>query len=726
MYQKILFRDRLLALLMALVLAFSIVPPALAVDDATEHIHEEPAMVEEVPDTEVEIVAAEPKEPIDEGFSTPVVEEPVPPVVEDPIVDTPVNEPEEVEEIQPLPVEPVTSGSIGDSAVLWRFDASSGRLLISGSGDCDIFTSAADQPWAHLRSEIKEAYFTDVASLSIFNLAHWFEGCSSLRTAEIPYTTFRIGARAFADCPNLTTIITNYYDSDEVSITPGAFAVSGHVDTNICLIADQPIAIWRLMSYDWNADNRHAQAINVHGTVLLVGPCGISGCTCSSCSYYTEASEYNLDTGKNNSSRHWVYTFCSRCDAFVYHGYENHTFRNGECTECGYVEECDHVWRVDYYEPYSSTRHYVYYYCRYCDETYSEREYHSEAYEYSKYSSSQHLVTEYCEDCEDELDSYYESHSFSYGSWSSYSSTQHRRLKTCSDCGYSTYEYANHGLSYGSWKSASSTQHTRTASCITCSYSTTETASHSISYSAWTSLSDTQHQRTASCSACAYSTTESASHSLVHGKWESVSDTEHSRSTSCSCGYTETETEAHALLPGTWVPRSAEEHERTDPCACGYETTLSAAHADNDADGFCDDCNYAMTRFSVTVPATMVLVMSENGEVYAAQNASIVNHSSGDVAVTNVTISTEGQWTLVPYTHDMAAEKVDAHCIGFALNNAASTVTGHSEALSLPGDWTIAQSDELPLSYDAVVSATSEAIHEEQVLSLVFVVDWAA
>ena len=37
-----------------------------------------------------------------------------------------------------------TSGTIGESHVSWSFDEASGRLTISGSGGCEVFTSPED------------------------------------------------------------------------------------------------------------------------------------------------------------------------------------------------------------------------------------------------------------------------------------------------------------------------------------------------------------------------------------------------------------------------------------------------------------------------------------------------------------------------------------------------------------------------------------------------------
>lgn len=471
------------------------------------------------------------------------------------------------------------------------------------------------------------------------------------------------------------------------------------------------------------------------------------------------------------------------------HEIEHYSSRYDECTKCGYRIDCEHVcdhditytewddcdwyeycvecdelvddgtehgdYEYDDWEYYSSSRHRRYYYCENCggDDGY-DYGYHDEETEYYEYDEDQHEVVEYCADCDSNITEDYEDHDFSYGSWSNYSGSQHRRSVYCSDCGYSSYEYASHSLTSGSWTSTGSSQHQRTVNC-SCGYSTTETASHNLTYGAWTNHSGAQHKRTVSCSGCSYSTTEYANHSLTYGNWVSYDEDQHRRSASCSCGYSGYvyENHEHTTIAGMeeqddiqhlvlyrcscghileepedhtpeytdWTVYSEEEHYREVSCDCGYTSPEFDEHTDSDNDGECDVCSYLTARFSVTVPAFMTIVVSETGEVYTATNAEIVNHSTGAVEVTDIRVHTNSGWTLVPYATNMADEKVDSHQIGFLLNGA----DGMMENLSLTGDWTVEKNAELPLIYDAVVSATSEAINGEQVLTVTFVVEWA-
>jgi len=148
-------------------------------------------------------------------------------------------------------------------------------------------------------------------------------------------------------------------------------------------------------------------------------------------------------------------------------------------------------------------------------------------------------------------------------------------------------------------------------------------------------------------------------------------------------------------------------------------------HADGDGDGFCDECGYDMRTFSVTVPASMPLVMDENGNVFSANNAGITNHSTVAVSVIDVELTSANGWTIVPYATNMADEKVDSREIGFTINGAETIDSGESEALEVGGGWNVEKNSVLPLAYDAVVSPVSTAVNGEQVLTVAFILDWA-
>lgn len=797
-----------LSMLLALMLVFTALPMSAFAAEADIHTEEceSTAIVETVTvEDSTEAVTEAPVE-TEPPVETTAPEEPNPAELEETVI-------EETEETDTDPY----SGNIGDSAVAWKFDTSSGRLIITGSGDCDVFRSADDQPWAAFRSSITEVWFYDMATLSISDLAFWFEGCTSLKTAEIPYTTFKIGENAFAECESLERVMF-YYMDESFSMTESAFFAEELSPLEIAFITSSENTKNTLYAYNWGGDNRAAYFSDAYGMMVLAS---------GYCSYCKGTYSYTLDYEQWTENVHCVRHWCSNCGYDQCGGVlgEDHTYSGGYCTKCGYgsgssgggggyscthgryytewygcdwyeycyycdelmdygtshgstytewdgcdwyeyCRDCDEL--MDYgtshgtysygaWQYYNSSRHRRYYSCNDCGEGSYSYGYHSTSTKYASYSSSQHTVGSYCSTCSSYVGSTsYESHSFTYGSWTKYSDSQHRRSKTCSDCGYSTYEYASHSLMYSSWTSNGSTQHKRTASC-SCGYSTTEYADHSIIYGDWKSYSDTQHRRSASCS-CGYSTYEYANHSITYGEWKHSSDTEHSRTGSCSCGYTSTESKAHDFTVDEWKSVSDNEHSRTKTCSCGYTTTETGPHkpiygdwsiyseeqhkrtvscecgysteeygdhTDADDDGYCDDCSYTMTRFSVTVPASLSLTISKWGEVYAAENAEIINNSTDAVKITGITLTSENGWTLVPYSTNMASAKVDAKLIGFRINNTENVSTGNSESLFIGNGWTIAKGDALPLDYDATVSATSDPI-SEQVLTIVFIVDWAA
>ncbi len=616
------------------------------------------------------------------------------------------------------------------------------------------------------------------------DLAHWFEGCTSLKTAEIPYTTFVVGESAFAECDDLERVMI-YYMDETFTIVESAFFVEELTALEVAFIPSSETTMNTLYSYNWAGDNRAAYFSDAYGMMVMAS---------GYCSFCEGTYSYTLDYEQWTDDIHCVRHWCSNCGYDQCGGVlgEDHTYSGGYCTKCGYgsgdsggggdttcyhydtytswsgcdwyaycsdcgeyidsgtshgstytewdgcdwydyCRDCDEL--MDYgtshgtysygdWTYYNSSRHRRYYSCNDCGEGSYSYGYHSTSTKYSSYSSSQHTVGSYCSTCSSYIGSTsYESHSFSYGSWTKYSDTQHRRSKTCSDCGYSTYEYASHSLTYGFWTNYSDTQHRRSTSC-SCGYSSYEYANHSITYGDWKQSSATEHNRTMTCS-CGFSDTESEAHEFTYGEWKSSSDTEHSRSKACDCGYATTETESHDFIYDDWAIYSEDEHKRAINCDCGYNTEEFGDHADTDDDGYCDDCDFMMTRFSVTVPASLTLTISKWGEVYAADNAEIINNSTDAVEITGITLTAENGWSLVPYSTNMANAKVDAKQIGFRINNLENVRTGMTETLAVGNGWMIAKGDALPLDYDATVSATSDPI-SEQVLTIVFIVDWAA
>ena len=738
--------------------------------------------------------------------------------------------PDEEIAVQSVSGEAATSGTIPGSSIKWSLDFK-GWLTISGSGEAPVFTSADDQPWAAVREQITEVWFEDVETLSISDLAYWFEGCTNLATAELPLAPV-IGKHAFYNCPKLSTLTMYYGETVLNSIGEDAFwreADSG--DTlYIAYIIGYPEATVPFYTYDWAASNRSNRyfydlygvypnadtantAVNTASVsgiqkapgISLTASTGIVG-TCPSCKQYSLQGTYVSTT--HTSRGHAEYYECYKCHytknlgTYVYKDHGSGSYGSWTCPDCG-----SHTWVLDYENDATCTRNGYREYS--CDCGQSKRE--------TIYATG---------------------HSYSYGSWEQYSASQHRREAYCRNCGDSDYEYASHSMSYGSWSNSSSSQHSRTASCRTCGYSTTEYGNHSYSTGAWSKHSDTQHRRSKTCSGCGASTYDYADHSYSYGSWVSDSETQHKRSKTCSaCGDSSYEYADHTDANGdgkcddcgatvsltikwdagtnggtidgktsittTGKPNTTATAPTSTPVKAGhafkgwytsasggslYNTvTITAAktfYAQFTANSYTltwdfgdgtteetkqtygeklvlpteptrknaqflgwfteanggtqidantvyktdgDSTYYAHWEitevFSVTVPVTLPLVVDEGGEVHTG-SAEIINASTGEVVVSSISINTKNGWQLIPFDTDMAHAKVDAKQLGFKINNAATTKTGNAETFSLNSPWEIAENGRLPLSYDAVVSAVSQPVTEQDVLSVVFVLEW--
>ena len=460
--------------------------------------------------------------------------------------------PDEEIAVQSVSGEAATSGTIPGSSIKWSLDFK-GWLTISGSGEAPVFTSADDQPWAAVREQITEVWFEDVETLSISDLAYWFEGCTNLATAELPLAPV-IGKHAFYNCPKLSTLTMYYGETVLNSIGEDAFwreADSG--DTlYIAYIIGYPEATVPFYTYDWAASNRSNRyfydlygvypnadtantAVNTASVsgiqkapgISLTASTGIVG-TCPSCKQYSLQGTYVSTT--HTSRGHAEYYECYKCHytknlgTYVYKDHGSGSYGSWTCPDCG-----SHTWVLDYENDATCTRNGYREYS--CDCGQSKRE--------TIYATG---------------------HSYSYGSWEQYSASQHRREAYCRNCGDSDYEYASHSMSYGSWSNSSSSQHSRTASCRTCGYSTTEYGNHSYSTGAWSKYSDTQHRRRSkTCSGCGASTYDYANHSAIP------------MARGCRT-----------------AKRSISAPRRARPAAtAGYEY---ADHTDANGDGKCDDC----------------------------------------------------------------------------------------------------------------------------------------
>ena len=269
------------------------------------------------------------------------------------------------EEITVQSAEAATSGTIPGSSIKWSLD-SKGWLTISGSGEAPVFTSADDQPWAAVRDQITEVWFEDVETLTIPDLAYWFEGCVNLTTAELPPAP-TIGKHAFYNCPKLSTLTMYYGETVLNSIGEDAFwreADSG--DTlYIAYIIGYPEATVPFYTYDWAASNRsdryfydlygvysnadgaaptetESGAKKAPAKVVSRASTGIVG-TCPSCKKNSLQGTY---VSQSHTSRgHQQYYECYLCHyvqnlgTYVYKDHGSGSYGSWTCPDCG-----SHTW----------------------------------------------------------------------------------------------------------------------------------------------------------------------------------------------------------------------------------------------------------------------------------------------------------------------------------------------------------------------------------------------
>ena len=251
--------------------------------------------------------------------------------------------------------ETTTSGTIPGSKIKWELNEHN-WLMISGSGDCEPFTSKEDQPWAAVRDQITQVWFDDMENLQISDLAYWFEDCVNLTTAEIPGTTPIIGRHAFYNCPKLSTL-TIYYGEDILeSIGEEAFWRENDSGDTLYIgyIIGYPKSSVPFYDYDWAGSNRNnkyfydlygiysdtpaavgimsAPGISVTSTGTIIG-------NCPSCGKYSFQGVY-VEVA-HSSRGHANYNECNACHYVQYLGtyttksHGSGAYGSGTCPECG-------------------------------------------------------------------------------------------------------------------------------------------------------------------------------------------------------------------------------------------------------------------------------------------------------------------------------------------------------------------------------------------------------
>ena len=500
---------------------------------------------------------------------------------------------------------------------------------------------------------------------------------------------------------------------------------------------------------------------------------------CNSCHYVQYIGTY---VTKSHGSGAYGSGTCPDCGSHTWvlqsqqaatctsNGYRSYSCACGQ-TKSETIYSSGHSYSYGSWEQYSSSQHRRTGSCRNCGATDYDYASHSMSYgSWSNSSSSQHSRTASCRTCGYSTTEY-GNHSYSTGAWIKYSDTQHRRSKTCTSCSASTYDYADHSYSYGAWSKADDTQHKRTKTCSACGDSSEEYANHTdangdgkcddcgatvsltVKWDAGTnggtidgraSFSETLKPNskptapgsvpvktgytfkgwfTAKSGGSLYSTVTITSSTTFYAQFAANNYTV---TWDLGIGQSETTEQTYGeklVLPTEPTCKNAEFLGWFTEATGGTQVNSNTVYTTDGETTYY--AHWEITEvFSVTVPVTLPLVIDENGEVHTG-SAEIINGSTGEVVVSSVSISTKNGWQIVPYTTDMAHEKVDAQLLGFKINGAQTTKNGNAETFALSAPWEITENGRLPISYDAVVSAVSKAVTEQEVLSVVFVLEWS-
>ena len=298
-----------------------------------------------------------------------------------------------------------------------------------------------------------------------------------------------------------------------------------------------------------------------------------------------------------------------------------------------------------------------------------------------------------------------------------YDEDYHYKYAACDNCSANEYAYGTR------------IAHTFNSSgvCTECSYAQTVSCSHGSTYTTWSGCNWYRY-----CNYCDELLSSGVSHgTYTYGSWQYYSSSQHRQ-------YTIT------FDPGEGTISTASKEvtygdtygELPLPVRGGYdfdgwftaEEGGEQVTADTQVEITENQTLYAhwtrLVSFSVTVPAVLPLVMDEDGGIHTAA-ASIVNNSTGAVKVSSVSLTAQNGWSIAPYAMNAARQKVDSKQIGFRLQDADTVSTGSSESLTIPSAWQAAEGSSLSLTYDAVVTALSQPVTELNVLSVIFVLEWA-
>lgn len=130
--------------------------------------------------------------------------------------------------------------------------------------------------------------------------------------------------------------------------------------------------------------------------------------------------------------------------------------------------------------------------------------------------------------------------------------------------------------------------------------------------------------------------------------------------------------------------------------------------------------------FSVTVPTSLPITLTETGDIVVADNISIVNESAGPIKITTVETKGINSWSIVDYTSfDIASAKVNSKDVGLTLTmDSITTSTTGADSNDFIGPVILAKGQSLPLTCNAKVPAQTTVLTTTQIAEVIFTVGW--
>ena len=332
----------LMSLLLAAVMTISALPgaafaaevdqqpqEAICTEENCTHEHDVPVSAE-APEVEDAIT---PESDIGTEPSVPSEETEAPTIpTEEPVVPDTSEEPSapDLSEDSAQPETPPDSTAENNqevsSPIVWELEGD-GTLYISGSGYVPCFTSADQQPWKDVRTQITGVTFDTGASLTIENIAYWFSGCTNLAYAELPDYVQAIGHHAFYNCQALHNLYL-CHTTKVPAMESGAFITNHPLNwepdydprLQISLAPDIGEALMTLAcSYDWGSDNCPVHIQIGSEAVLFSSATTFAARASGYCSSCGKTCGYTLDYEQWTSSVHCIRHWCSNYDTFRRH-----------------------------------------------------------------------------------------------------------------------------------------------------------------------------------------------------------------------------------------------------------------------------------------------------------------------------------------------------------------------------------------------------------------------